>query len=49
MDGTTLLMEINNSKLFMEINAFKNTEQSNDKNQEVITKFEGLLYLFSFI
>lgn len=49
MDGTTLLMEINNSKLFMEINAFKNIERSNDKNQEVITKFEGLLYLFSFI
>lgn len=49
MDGTTLLMEINNSKLFMEINAFKNTEWSNDKNKEVITKFEGLLYLFSFI
>lgn len=42
-------MEINNSKLFMEINTFENTGQSNDKNKEVTTKFEGLLYLFAFI
>ena len=49
MEGTTLLLEINNSKLFMEINTFENIGLSNDKNKEVTTKFEGFLYLFAFI
>lgn len=49
MEGTTLLMEINNGNLIMEVNTLENIEQSNVKNQEVITTFEGLLYLFSFI